>query len=227
MAAHAGSNPPRRGRAARPSRDDIMIARKRMSLRDLRRGISFGSLGVGMLFLAFAVIALVMPAQNDTFWHLRAGQEIWRTHSIPRVDHYSHTFAGAPWPDHEWLAQALIYAVYRVAGMPGLELGAAALVMGAAGLTFRLMVGTLAARATLMAIGLALSSCVWVLRPHLLTLFLLAFLLTLVARGRYRVLPFLFLFWANAHGGVVLGGLVLAAVWAAAVLRWARVRGDA
>jgi len=179
---------------------------------------------VGMLFVAFAVIALVMPAQNDTFWHLRAGQEIWRTHSIPRVDHYSHTFAGAPWPDHEWLAQALIYAVYRVGGMPGLELGAAALVMAAAVLTFRLMVGTLAARATLMAIGLALSSCVWVLRPHLLTLVLLAVLLTMLARERYRWLPPLFLFWANAHGGVVLGGLVLAAVWAAAVLRWARVR---
>ena len=196
-----------------------------MNLRDLRRGISFGTLAVGMLFVAFALAAVLMPAQNDTFWHLRAGQEIWRTHSIPRVDHYSHTFAGAPWPDHEWLAQAMIYAVYRVGGMPGLELGAAALVISAAVLTFRLMVGTLAARATLMALGLTLSSCVWVLRPHVLTLFLLAVLLTLLARERYRWLPLLFLFWANAHGGVVLGGLVLAAAWAAALLRWARVRG--
>src|SRR5262249_8801166 len=68
--------------------------------------------------------------------------------------------------------------------------------------------------------------CVWVLRPHLLTLFLLALLVTLVARARYRWIPPLFLFWANAHGGVVLGGLVLAATWAAAVLRWARVHGS-
>ena len=115
-----------------------------------------------------------MPAQNDTFWHLRAGQDIWLTHAIPRVDGYSHTFAGAPWPDHEWLSQALMYAVYWVAGMPGLEIGAAALVMGAAALTWRLMVGTAAMRAVLMTAGLSLSSCVWVLRPHVLTLFLLA-----------------------------------------------------
>src|SRR5262249_31720464 len=101
--------------ASRPSGaasgDDIMTARKRMSLRDLRRGISFRGLGVGMLFVAFAVIALVMPAQNDTFWHLRAGQDIWRLHSIPRIDSYSNTFAGAAWPDHEWLSQAMIYGV--------------------------------------------------------------------------------------------------------------------
>ena len=62
------------------------------------------------------------------------------------------------------------------------------------------------------------------LRPHVLTLFLLAVLLTLLARERWRWIPPLFLLWANAHGGVVLGGLVLAAAWAAAVLRWWRVR---
>ena len=39
----------------------------------------------------------------------------------------------------------------------------------------------------------------------------------------------LFLLWANAHGGVVLGGLALAAACAVAALRWWRSRepGDA
>ena len=88
-------------------------------LRDLGRGIPFGTLVVGMLFVTFFAAALLMPAQNDTFWHLRAGQDIWRTHQIPRVDHYSHTFPGAPWPDHEWLAQALMYGDLPPGGMPG------------------------------------------------------------------------------------------------------------
>ena len=78
-----------------------------------------------------------MPAQNDTFWHLRAGQDIWRTGHVPRVDHDSHRFAGAPWPDHEWLTQALMYLAYRAGGMPGLQSGAAALVLAAAALTWR------------------------------------------------------------------------------------------
>ena len=197
-----------------------------MNVSDLRRGVSFGTLAVGALFLAFAVVATMMPAQNDTFWHLRAGADIWRTGQVPRVDHYSHTFAGAPWPDHEWLAQALMFLVYKAGGMPGLELGAAALVLGAAALTWRLMIGPLATRALLMTIGLLLAQAAWVLRPLVLSEFLLALLLVLLVRERYRIIPLLFLFWANAHGGVVLGGLVLAAAWAAAMLRWWRVGAE-
>ncbi|HEY7373089.1 MAG TPA: hypothetical protein VIF57_13075, partial [Polyangia bacterium] len=195
-----------------------------MNLRDLRRGIGFGEMVVGMLFVAFALRATMMPAQNDTFWHLRAGADIWATHAVPRVDHYSHTFAGAPWPDHEWLSQAFMFLAYRLGGMPGLELGATALVMSAALLVWRLMVGPLATRAVLLAIGLGLSSWFWVLRPQVLTLSLLALLLTLLVRERYRLIPLLFIIWANAHGGVVLGGLVLGAAWGAAVLCWWRGR---
>ena len=69
-----------------------------------------------------------------------------------------------------------------------------------------------------------LSSWFWVLRPQVLSLFLLAVLLLLLVRERYRIIPVLFVLWANAHGGVVLGGLVLGVAWAAAVLRWWRVR---
>ena len=195
-----------------------------MKVRDLARGIPFGTMAVGALFVAFALRAALMPAQNDTFWHLRAGEDIWRTGQIPRFDHYSHTFAGAPWPDHEWLAQAAMFLVYRLGGMPGLELGATALVIAASALMWRLTVGPLATRAIVTLIGLALSSWFWVLRPQVLTLFLLAVLLTMLVRERYRLIPILFLVWANAHGGVVLGGLVLAAAWAAAVLRAWRAR---
>ena len=182
-------------------------------------------MAVAMLFVAFALRAALMPAQNDTFWHLRAGADIWATGAIPRVDHYSHTFAGAPWPDHEWLAQAAMFLVYRVGGMPGLELGATALVIAASVLMWRLTVGPRATRAIVTLIGLGLSSWFWVLRPQVLTLFLLAVLLTMLVRERYRFIPVLFLIWANAHGGVVLGGLVLAAAWAAAVLRAWRAGG--
>src|SRR6185503_7708895 len=106
--------------AAAGDRDaaDMMTARIRMQLRDLRRGIGFPTMAVAMLFVAFALRAALMPAQNDTFWHLRAGADIRATGAIPRVDHYSHTFAGAPWPDYEWLAQAAMFLVYRVGGMP-------------------------------------------------------------------------------------------------------------
>ena len=69
---------------------------------------------LGLLLIVFAAAAALMPAQSDTFWHLRAGADIWRTGHVPRVDSYSHTFPGAPWPDHEWLAQALMFGLHHL-----------------------------------------------------------------------------------------------------------------
>jgi hypothetical protein len=191
------------------------------------RGLSFDRLTIALLFVAVAVLALMTPAQGDTFWHLRAGADIWRTGQVPRVDLYSHTAAGAPWPDHEWLSQFLMYGAYRAGGMPGLEIGAALLILAAAATVYRLMVGPRPTRFVLLTLGLAIASSAWSLRPQLLTLFLLPGLVWLLARERYLLVPPYFLLWANAHGGVALGGVVLAAVTGAAVLRWGVTRAPA
>ena len=41
----------------------------------------------------------------DLWWHLKVGETIWNTRSIPSADAYSFTVHGHPWMDHEWLAQ--------------------------------------------------------------------------------------------------------------------------
>jgi hypothetical protein len=189
-------------------------------------GLSFDRMAIGLLFIAVAVLALFTPAQGDTFWHLRAGADIWRSGHVPRVDLYSHTAYGTPWPDHEWLSQLLMYAAYRAGrGMPGLEIGAAVLILAAAVTAYRLMVGPRLTRFALLAVGLLIAASAWSLRPQILTLFLLTFLVWLLVRDRHLlVIPPYFLLWANAHGGVALGGVVLAVCTAAALLRWMRTR---
>ena len=77
----------------------------------MTRGLSFEQLMVGLLFGALGAAACLMPAQSDTFWHLRAGEEIWRTLRVPLDEHYSFTAAGRPWPNHEWLWQAVSYGL--------------------------------------------------------------------------------------------------------------------
>ena len=86
------------------------------------------------------------------------------------------------------------------------------------------MVGPPLTRFVIMGAGIALSSCVWVLRPQLVTLLGVAALLALLVRERYRWIPPLFLVWANAHGGVAGGGVMLGAAALAAVVRWRRTR---
>ena len=91
---------------------------------------------VALLFGAIAVTACLIPAKADTYWHLRAGQEIWQTLRVPLDEHYSFTAAGRPWPNHEWLWQALSYGLYRAGGMPLLTAGGAGIVVGALAIAY-------------------------------------------------------------------------------------------
>src|SRR5690242_16114464 len=48
----------------------------------------------------------------DFWWHLKAGQIIVATRSIPRVDLFSFTCAGKPFVLQNWLAEVLYYGAY-------------------------------------------------------------------------------------------------------------------
>jgi len=183
------------------------------------RGLTFAQLTAGLLFGALGVCACLMPVHSDTFWHLRAGQEIWRTLHVPLLEHYSYTADGRFWPDHEWLWQAIAYALYRLGGMRLLVLGGAAFVVGATVILYRLMVGSARMRFAIMLLALPLSSSLWVLRPQVVTILMLALMLWCLVRGHELVLPALFAIWANAHGAVAMGGLLLAAVTLVAIGR--------
>lgn len=191
----------------------------------MRRGLSFDRLIVGLLFGTIAIFACTMPAQGDTYWHLRAGQEIWQTWRVPLDEHYSYTAAGGYWPDHEWLWQAFSYGLYRLGGMPALVFGSALLVVGACVILYRLSVGPASTRFVLWALSLPLATRAWALRPQLMSTLMLAALLWLLVHEWHAWLPPLFVVWANAHGAVAMGIAILFAVAVLAIVR-AR-RGDA
>jgi len=171
---------------------------------------TFERLGTALLFLAIGVAACFSPAQNDTWWHLRAGGDIWASRAIDLRDHYSHTVNGGYWPNHEWLSQVVFFAVYRVGGMPLLTFLVAALIVGAWWLIWRVTPGGTTLRVILCALALIPSSLAWALRPQVFTLVMLAATSVLLVRRRYLLLPPLFLIWANLHGGVMLGFPLLA-----------------
>jgi hypothetical protein len=124
---------------------------------------------------------------------------------LPTVERRTYTAKGHSWPDHEWLSEAIFYALHRVGGMPLLAL----LVAGAATATFalvwRLMVGPVLRRGALVFLTLPVTLIVASLRPQVFSLLLLVATVTLPANGRFRWLPPVFLLWANLHGAVVVG----------------------
>ena len=52
----------------------------------------------------------------DLWYHLKLGETVWKTHSIPSTETFSHTAFGHSWIAYEWLAETTMYAAYHVGG---------------------------------------------------------------------------------------------------------------
>jgi NADH:ubiquinone oxidoreductase subunit 6 (subunit J) len=177
--------------------------------------LSSEQLAIGVLFAAVTVLACLAPAQSDTWWLLREGGEILRRGSVSLVDEYSHTAAGLFWPNHEWLTEVVLFMTHRVAGMPGVAALAAALIVSTWAASWRLTPGSFEVRFLLFAGAIALSASGWAIRPQIFSMAL--FLLTVhLCVNRHEIwLPLVFVAWANLHGAVALGLVVVAASVAA------------
>jgi hypothetical protein len=146
----------------------------------------------------------------DFWWHLKTGQLIWQTHSVPTVDPFSCARAGQPWVAHEWLSELFIYGLYQRIGNNGLVWMFALIVALAHLITYQRCAGRpyLAGAVTLW--GAVASLPTWGVRPQMLTLLLAALFLLLLDRieGNPKLvwlLPPLTLVWANLHAGFAAG----------------------
>jgi len=185
------------------------------------------------LLLLFVLAARVPVMTPDVWWHLATGRLVAQE-GIPESDPFSYTLAGVPWTAHEWASDLALYGVYASAGLLGIVMLRAALLVAAFGMATaaaRLQAGPMQALAVLVPAAWA-SQRNWLDRPQLVTYLFAAILLWVLERQRLRptrwvwALPPLFALWVNLHGGFFLG-LGLLAVWALAELWAARATPSA
>ena len=190
--------------------------------RDSRWRLSDDGVPVALLFIVFAAFACMLPAQSDTFYHLRSGRAMWGSGWFLSQELFSHTAYGRPLPNHWWLSQLVFIGLHEIGGPVLLTVVAGAFAFVAVLLAWRLTSGTMELRLALLAV-LALTLPQWSVRPQVFSLLLLMVVVRLVLADRLVwTLPVLIL-WANMHAVVVLG---VAVVGAAAVeaLVWSRHR---
>jgi hypothetical protein len=58
-------------------------------------------------------------ADTDIGWHIRTGERILATHSLPRTDPFSSTMHGKPWFAWEWLYDLVLGILHRACGLNG------------------------------------------------------------------------------------------------------------
>ena len=161
------------------------------------------------------VMAFKFILDNDTWWHLAAGERILQTGKILRQDPFSLTMSGTAWEYPGWLAQVLLAFIYRIGGLVGLNSFGALLVCLTFVALWFVLDGPSLLRLSVLLLSAIVSSVFWSVRPQLFSfLFSSLFVLILEKENKKPTpfiwsLPFLMAVWGNMHGGFVIGFMIL------------------
>jgi hypothetical protein len=170
--------------------------------------------GFGLIFLLIFPPAIIV---NDSWMTLMSGREVWE-HGLPSTDQLTIYGLGSTWTDQQWLAQILAYGAYSLGGYATLSILTATSVVAAfsvaAAASRSLGAGARAIWILFLPVLMA-APWGWSVRAQMLALPLYTGLLWLLAsqvrRPTNRVwiaLPILAV-WANVHGSVALGALLV------------------
>jgi hypothetical protein len=199
-----------------------------------------------LALLVYTALAVRLLGDAGIGWHIRTGQLILATRAIPRVDPFSSTMSGQPWFAWEWLYDVCVGWLDTVAGLNGVIFFTASVIALTFSWVFRLLLrrGTSFPVALILVLLAASASMIhFFARPHVVTwLFTVAWFCVLDSfteknrntdtaniqeHRRYLwLLPLLMILWVNIHGGFLLGFVLLAIFWLAAVWEYLRLKED-
>lgn len=192
-----------------------------------------------LIFVALLASLLLTPLSVKLLgdagigWHIRTGQLILTTHTIPRVDPFSSQIR-LPWVAWEWLYDVIVGRLETSAGLNGVVWLTAVVIAMVFAALFRLLVkrGTdFLVALILTMLAMAASMIHFLARPHVLSwLFALIWFWILdstesgphKSNHRLWLLPILMVIWVNVHGGFLLGFVLLAIFWLGSL--WTRLR---
>jgi len=175
-----------------------------------------GCLAVAFLFGLIVFVANVEIKDMDLWLHLAVGKYIAQTFSIPTSDIFSSTIVNAPWINHEWLFQTIVYSVYQSAGIEGLV----NLKVGIVFLSFAVLLFLGYSRErqlgplVILLLVLMVYQLRMTLRPDMFSLLFLSLYVAILGlhldkRWALWAIVFLQIIWSNMHGFFILGPITI------------------
>ena len=154
---------------------------------------------------------------SDAGWHIRNGEAILATGTLPHTDPWSFTRAGQPWYAWEWLSDVGTGAIHHSFGLSGVALFYGVAIAAGVWLWFRLhwaLGGNFLIACAMAPLLLSTCNIHWLARPHVLSwLFVLTTLMLCEQRQAkatlacFAVLTFV---WANVHASFFLAPMICA-----------------
>lgn len=175
------------------------------------RLLSWSLLIVTFLFWA---LAAAQPVYNPDLWyHLKTGEYICQTKTIPKKDLFSHTAFGREWVAQWWLYDVIVYQVQSHLGFNGLvflKIVNALLILIVLLITMRRFRVPLTLASLLLTWGMLIVANAWVDRPHLFSYLYIVILIDILIAYRLGnhsslwIIPLLTLIWSNTHASIPL-----------------------
>ena len=160
-------------------------------------------------------------------WHIRNGELILKSHTVPRADPFSASVGGRTWYAWEWLYDVAIAAIHSHLGLNGVVLVSAIFIALTFAVVLRLAISSgasLPVAVIFLALAAGASTIHFFARPHVLSWLFTAIWFWLLDSAddhptRLYWLPLLMLLWVNLHGGFVVGFVLLGIYLVAALFR--------
>jgi hypothetical protein len=200
-----------------PSELKSLLPLKTAPMRALRKVFSFPVMLASVLVVLGMLTVRARFDDPDMWWHLKMGQVIWTTHTIPLTDIFSYTTHHEAAVPQEWLAQVSMYAAYKAGALPGLMIWLCLLtaILLIAGYLFCSLYSGNPKVAFVGAMTIWFFATIGLsVRPQMIGYILLIFEMITIHLGQTRNprwffwLPVLFAVWINCHGSFFLGLLV-------------------
>lgn len=152
----------------------------------------------------------------DFWWHLKMGQLILSSGSIPRTDLFSFTAAGETFVVQNWLSEIILFLIYKLGHFPLLIFFNTLLLVASLIPIYYLCRKSSCRFWPPLFAATLVSICMFGnLRPQNFSFLFFALFYLLLENYRFKrhdrlwLLPVLMVLWVNIHGGFVLGLILI------------------
>jgi hypothetical protein len=170
------------------------------------------------LLIRFSFKGAGLLLDGDTGFHIRAGEFIIDTLSVPRHDMFRFLSPPLLWTDHEWLSDVIMAFFHGAFGLTGVVIFFCFLIASIYCLLFKVIRthnGNIISAIIIILLVIASSQLHFLARPHIFSLLLLVVWYYLLDAYQYDdrnylyFLPPIMLLWVNLHAAFIVGPLLI------------------
>lgn len=172
---------------------------------------------------------------GDTGYHIRAGDYILSTLTVPKADMFSFINPAIPWTAHEWLSEVIMSLLHTIGGLTAVVLAFSILIAISTRVFFKNLVvdgNNILTSAVASIVFVSLAQGHYLARPHIFSLVILIYWYRYLNDYQYQQkdhlwrLPVIMLIWVNLHGGFIIGITIICIYFAGNLLTFIFDKND-